>query len=195
MTITREYLMKATGCNTANADKFLSPLNEAMERFEIDNDKRIAAFMATIAIESAHLTAVEEGLYYSSPERLALIFRRAFKDADAAAAYAKNPKGLSQKLYEGFHGRGLIQLTWERNYKAAGEALGVDFVSSPQKLAEPLYAALTAGWFWKANGCNEAADQGDMDKVTRIVNGPARLHLKERTAQYEVALAASTLNT
>jgi len=188
--ITVEYLQKATGSTAANAAKYIEPLKAAMERFEINTQNRVAAFLATVAIESAHLAAVEEGLYYSSPERLASIFKRAFRDADDATPYAKNPKALSQKLYGGCHGRGLIQLTWEANYRKCGDALGVDFVSKPELLATPEYAALSAAWFWKANGCNQAADLGDMTKVTAIVNGPAKLHLAERKAQYLVAKGA-----
>lgn len=189
--ITAEYLATATGATPANAAKYLAPLNAAMERFEINTPKRISAFLATVAIESAHLTAVEEGLYYSSADRLAAIFKTAFKgDAAQALPFTKNPKALSQKLYAGMHGRGLIQLTWEKNYRACGDALGVDFVAQPALLTTPEYAALSAGWFWKTNGCNAAADAGDISKVTGIVNGPAKMHLVERTAQYLVAMGA-----
>ena len=188
--ITVDYLQKATGSTPANAAKYIEPLKAAMERFEINTQNRISAFLATVAIESAHLAAVEEGLYYSSAERLASIFKRAFRDADDAMPFAKNPKALSQKLYAGCHGRGLIQLTWEANYRKCGDALGVDFVSKPELLATPEYAALSAAWFWKTNGCNQAADLGDMTKVTAIVNGPAKLHLAERKAQYLVAKGA-----
>lgn len=188
--ITVEFLQKATDSTPANAAKYVDALNTAMERFEINTPQRIAAFLATVSIESARLSAVEEGLFYSSPERLASIFKRAFRDADDAKPYAKNPKALSAKLYQGFHGRGLIQLTWEANYRRCGDALGVDFVADPALLTTPKYAALSAAWFWKANGCNAAADLGDMTKVTAIVNGPAKMHLAERKAQYIMALGA-----
>jgi predicted chitinase len=111
----------------------------------------------------------------------------------AFLATTANPAALSQKLYGGFHGRGLIQLTWERNYKACGDALGIDFVSNPASLLEPSNAAMSAAWFWKENKCNLPADAGDMDRVTRIVNGPAKLHLKERIEWYQKGLAALTL--
>lgn len=182
-------LKAGTGCTELDAHKYLEPLRVAMEKFEINTPKRIAAFFATISIESARLSAVEEGLYYSNAERLANIFKRTFNgDANQAVPFTKNPKALSKLLYNGFHGRGLIQLTHEANYKACGDALGVDFVNSPELLAIPEYAALSAAWFWHTNKCNEAADEGNMDKVTRIVNGPAKLHLAERTHQYEIAL-------
>ena len=44
-------------------------------------------------------------------------------------------------------GMGLKQLTGKDNHKRCGEALGVDFVANPERLLEPLYAALSAGWF------------------------------------------------
>jgi putative chitinase len=187
--ISIDELKAATGSNELDALKYIAPLNQSMDRFEINTPQRIAAFLATISIESARLSAVEENLFYSNPERLASIFKRVFPDAKAAEGFTKNPKALSQILYNGFHGRGLIQITHEPNYKACGDALGVNFIEEPELLATPIYAALSAGWFWKTNGCNEAADAGDMDKVTRIVNGPAKLHLAERKHQYDVALA------
>lgn len=184
-----EQLQLATGSTIQNAEKYLDALVFAMNKFEINTLKRKAAFLATVSVESAKLRAVEEGLYYSDPARLALIFKTAFGGStEAARPFSKNPKALSLKLYQGFHGRGLIQLTWERNYKACGEGLGMDFVASPDLLMTPKYAALSAGWYWETNGCNDAADEGDMTAVTRSVNGPALMHLKERVEQYIVAL-------
>jgi putative chitinase len=188
--ITLAQLMASTACNAANGTKYLEPLNEAMLRFDINTQRRVAAFLATVAVESAHLTATEEGLYYSDPARLVKIFPRAFKTVAEATPFAKNPAGLSRKLYEGYHGRGLIQLTWRKNYIACGDALQLDIANRPELLSTPKFAALSAGWFWSTNKCNEAADLGDMSKVTGIVNGPAKLHLAERKAQYELAMAA-----
>ena len=189
-----EQLQAATGATAPNAEKYLDALVFAMDHFEIDTPKRRAAFLATVSVESAKLSAVEEGLYYSDPARLATIFKTAFGgDVEAARPFSKHPAALSQKLYQGFHGRGLIQLTWERNYKACGDALTMDFVANPDLLLTPKYAALSAGWFWSTNKCNVPADAGDMTKVTRIVNGPALMHLAERTEQYTQALSALPL--
>lgn len=186
-----EQLQAATGSTPANAEKYLGSLVASMEKFEINTLKRKAAFLATVSVESARLSAAEEGLYYSDPARLAKIFKTAFGGSvEAARPFSKNPKALSQKLYQGFHGRGLIQLTWQRNYQACSDALEVDFVASPGLLLTPQYAALSAGWFWFANKCNVPADEGDMTGVTSIVNGKALMHLKERVEQYITALGA-----
>lgn len=182
-------LAQCTGSTMADALRFEEPLTAAMERFSIDRyPRRQAAFLATISIESQKLTKVEEGLYYKDAARLASIYKRAFKSASEAQPYTRNPKALGDLLYKGYWGRGLGQLTWEKNYRAAGNALGFDYLANPNLVLEPQHAALTAAWFWDANGCNVPADQGDMKGVTRIVNGPALMHLAERQAQYETAL-------
>lgn len=186
--MTLDELMAATSAPYGNAEVLHPHIDEAMRTFEIDSVLRQAAFLATVAVESQNLTKLEEGLYYRDPARLARIYPRAFKNAAAAEPYARNPEGLSELLYKGYHGRGLIQLTWRRNYERASDALGYDYVRYPEMVAEPKHAALTAAWFWQENGCNEAADDGDMRAVTRIVNGPALMHLAERESQYDVAL-------
>ena len=190
MTFTVEQLAAATSAPYGNAQTYHQPLLDAMGRFDICSLQRQAAFLATVAVESQHLSAVEEGLYYKDPARLARIYPRAFKNAAAAVPYARNPQGLSELLYKGYSGKGLIQLTWRRNYERASEALGVDYVGNPTLVATPKHAALTAAWFWHDAKCNDPADKGDMTEVTRRVNGPALMHLAERKHQYEIALKA-----
>lgn len=186
--MTAQEIARACGALPADALLYGEAMNEAMARYEINTKQRRAAFLATVAIESAYLSKVQEGLYYRDAERLASIFPRAFKTVEDAKPYAKNPHALSKLLYEGYHGRGLIQLTWKRNYEACGKDLGIDFVTNPDLLTSPMWAAMSAGWFWKTNGCNELADKGDMDAITRVVNGPKKLHLAERVASYDKAM-------
>ena len=185
--ISVEQLALATGSTPANARLYHGHLVPAMRRFEIDTPLRQAAFLATLAVESQALTAVSEGLHYRDPARLARILPRKFKTTAEAAPYTRNPDALSALLYDGYHGRGLIQLTWLKNYVRARDALGFDYVKNPALLTQPEHAALSAAWFWDDAGCNRPADRADMREVTRRVNGPALLHLAERTAQFAVA--------
>ena len=190
MTFTVEQLAAATSAPYGNAQTYHQPLLDAMGRFDICSLQRQAAFLATVSVESARLSSPEESLYYKDPDRLARIYPRAFKNAAAAAPYARNPQGLSELLYKNYHGRGLLGLTWRRNYERASEALGFDYVGNPTLVATPKHAALTAAWYWHDAKCNDPADKGDMTEVTRRVNGPALMHLAERKAQYEIALKA-----
>lgn len=182
-----DQLAEATSASYSNAELHHPHLLDAMRQFDIDSLLRQAAFLATVSVETQRLSTTEESLYYRDAARLARIYPRAFRNAQMAEPYTRNHKGLSELLYKGYHGRGDIQLTWRRNYEKASNALGYDYVQYPEMVAEPKHAALTAAWFWATNGCNEAADDADMRGVTRLVNGPALMHLDEREQQFDIA--------
>jgi putative chitinase len=73
-----------------------------------------------------------------------------------------------------FKGRGLIQITGRSNYKAVGDALGVDFIKNPTLLGgknvnkctpEQLKnAAMSAGWYWNSRKLNVVADTINITK-------------------------------
>lgn len=188
MTFSIEQLAAATGSSIADAAAAHPHLQTAMAQFAIDGLLRQAAFFATIAIESAHLAKTEEDLYYKDAARLASIYPRAFVDAQAAEPYTRNPRGLSDLLYQGYHGRGYIQLTWRANYERATDVLSYNYVGNPALVCEPQHAALTAAWAWEERLCNVFADAADMTTITRRVNGPALMHLDARERQYRIAL-------
>ncbi len=76
-----------------------------------------------------------------------------------------------------FRGRGLIQTTGRANYRFARDRLRKgghrcpDFEQEPERLEEPQWAALSAADYWDMRRCNEAADAGNFELVTRLVNG------------------------
>jgi len=136
-----------------NIKKFLSPLNLAMEKYEINTPKRQAAFLAQLAHESGSLKYVRE--------------------IASGEAYEGRKDLGNTELGDGvrFKGRGLIQITGRSNYEYVGAALNFDFVSEPEKLELPGAAALSAGWFWFMKGLNEYADVDDFKKITKRING------------------------
>lgn len=185
-----EALVAACSATPANALKYAEPLTEAMHKYGIVSQRQKAMFLAQCAIESAYLSAVEEGLYYKDATYLASIFKTAFKRSPALAApYTRNPKALSQKLYNGYHGRGLIQLTWLDNYEAYKRHSGIDVVENPNLLLTPRYAADSAAWYFtRKTDCLTPAEQGNVEAVTLLINGKAMLHLNERKKQYVEAM-------
>lgn len=187
MTLDVATLAECTGATFAAAEKYCWPLNEAMERFALTSPRVASVLLGQVAIESDHLAAVEEGLYYRDPARLRLIFPSLFNPAKGgkyrAEDYVRDPVKLGQLRYAGYWGRGLIQLTWQDTYRAASAALGFDYIGNPGLVVDPRHAALTACWFFAAyKGCIPAAERGDVFDVTGRVNGPARLKLAERKA-------------
>jgi putative chitinase len=89
---------------------------------------------------------------------------------------------LKGKDYWPYIGRGLVQLTWEENYKNAGIALGLiddrDLVDHPDVALDSLIAArimfrgMAEGWFTGAK-LGQYFNDGEDDPVNarRIING------------------------
>jgi len=140
----------ATG---GNIDRFWQPLNDAMDEFQINTATRQAAFLAQIGHESGSLRYVRE--------------------LASGGAYEGRVDLGNTEPGDGikFKGRGLIQITGRANYVACGAALGEDLIGTPELLELPALAARSAGWFWSTHGCNELADAGNFQKLTRRING------------------------
>jgi len=70
-----------------------------------------------------------------------------------------------------FKGRGFIQLTGRANYEAAGRALDIDLVGTPDAALDPATAARVLAWFFKTHHVADAADGEQWITVRRRVNG------------------------
>lgn len=102
--------------------------------------REVAAFFGNISHETGGLEIIEE-----SPQR-----RKVYCDADLPFGC---PAGG-----DAYFGRGPGQLSWNYNYRAAGDALGVDLLTEPELVARdaPL-AWRTALWFWTTQKAAAAA--------------------------------------
>ena len=181
------------------AGQFELPLDAAMTAFAINTPKRAAAFLAQAAHESNEFTRLQENLSYSTPERLMEVFKGRFTGLADAAQYLRQPEKLANRVYANrlgngdtasgdgwkYRGRGLFQLTGRANYMAAGDGLGTDYKANPDLVAEPPDAAFTAAWYWAVGNLNAMADVGQIDVITRRINGPAMLGADERRALYQ----------
>jgi putative chitinase len=67
-------------------------------------------------------------------------------------------------------------------------AIGVDLLSNPDLLLDPRYATLSAGWFYNRKGLNELADIGDIETMTKRING-GLIGLSDRKEKIFKALA------
>lgn len=182
-----------------NLEKYTHPLNQAMDKFDINTPLRIAAFLAQLAHESNELKYSEENLNYSA-ERLMAIFPKHFKTLDDANKYARQPEKIANKVYANkggngdeasgdgwkYRGRCPIQCTLKDNYRLAGKAIGVDLVTNPDLAAGPVYGTMIAAEYWHRNKINIPADAGDIAAVTKKIN-IALLGLEDRTRYYKLA--------
>ena len=179
MTITAQQLLQILPNAGQKAGVFVPALNAAMGKYGIVNRLRIAAFIAQIGHESGQLLYVRE---LGGNDYLAK-----YDTGTLAKRLGNTPEvdGDGQK----YRGRGLIQITGRANYEACSEALFGDarLLNTPELLEHPVYAAMSAAWFWHRAGLNTQADKGDFLTITKRINGGTN-GLADREELYERAL-------
>jgi len=163
MPITTQQLLQILPNAGEKAGVFVPALNASMGKYGIITRLRMAAFIAQIGHESGQLRYVRElgGDAYLAKYDTGRLAQRLGNTPEA--------DGDGQK----YRGRGLIQVTGHDNYQACSEALFGDsrLLVTPELLEQPVYASMSAGWFWQSRGLNTLADQGDFEKITRRING------------------------
>ena len=181
MPITAQQLLQILPNAGQVAGVFVPVLNTAMSRYHIVGAKRMAAFIAQVGHESGQLMRLVENLNYSI-DALRKTWPSRF-DVDLASAVARKPEQIANIAYGSrmgntapgdgwkYRGRGLIQITGKNNYRACGEALGLDLIAQPELLEKPQHACMSAAWFWATNGLNTLVDAGKFEAITRRING------------------------
>ncbi|WP_420717845.1 glycoside hydrolase family 19 protein [Streptomyces sp. H27-S2] len=112
--------------------------------------REAAAFLANVSHETGGLVHIVEQNTANYPHY-----------CDATQPYGC-PAGQAA-----YYGRGPIQLSWNFNYKAAGDALGINLLANPYLVEQdPAVAMKTALWYW-----NTQNGPGTMTAHAAIVNG------------------------
>lgn len=181
-TITVVQLAAGTGSTLMRASTWLEPISAALDAFRVDTPARIGMFLAQIGHESGRLKYVRE-IWGPTPAQLRYEGRKDLGNLRPGDGHR-------------YLGRGLIQTTGHANYIAAREGLRQalppvvpDFEASPELLELPRWAAYSAGWFWAKHGCNELADAGDFEALTRRINGGLNGY-EERMALWDAGKSA-----
>ena len=156
-------------------DKYLEGLNDAFVKFDISTILRRAAFLAQIGHESGELRYTKE-IWGPTPAQ---------SKYEGRLDLGNTERGDGKR----FLGRGLIQITGRANYTICGKSLDLDLLDEPELLEQPRYASLSAAWYWKWRGCNVPADMGDMERVTKLINGGLNGY-EQRMEIYGRALSA-----
>jgi len=206
----------AAGVKQATAGKWVEAVAAACKEFNINTPQRIAGFLSQCAHESGGFERLQENLNYSA-DGMAGIWPRRFAVLEAdgkpvkkdgknqpnkfALALHRKPEMIANVVYSGrmgngptesgegwlYRGRGLKQLTGKDNHRACSAGLGVDLVANPDLLLEPVYAARSAAWFWATNKCNNFADAGDIEGLTKRING-GLIGIEDRKKRYASAM-------
>ncbi|KAJ0973010.1 hypothetical protein J5N97_020969 [Dioscorea zingiberensis] len=117
--------------------------------------REIAAYFAHVTHETGHFCYIEE-------------INGASQDYcdERNTQYPCNPN-------KKYFGRGPLQLTWNYNYGAAGQALNFDGLNAPEMVAnDKVLSFKTSLWFWVTNKVHDAITSGQgFGATTRIING------------------------
>jgi len=178
--------------------KWLEPLLETFEKYDISTPKRQACFIGQAMHESGGFKNLVENLNYSATG-LMRTWPSRFPDLDVADKYAHNAEKIANKVYSGrmgnteegdgfaYRGRGIFQLTGKENYKNCSDGIGVDLIAHPELLQEPKCASLSAGWYWNKRNLNQYADIMDIETMTKKING-GTIGLEDRKAKINKVL-------
>ena len=190
-------------------DMWFEAIEEIFPKYEINTVERIAGFIAQCAHESNNFRSLEENLNYSE-DALLRVFGRYFGKAPKASAseYARNPEMIANRVYNDefrkykmgntqpgdgwmFRGRGLKQLTGRENYTKFGKSVKMSAEQAAEYVATEKGAIESACWFWNNKKLNAIADQCDIVKMTKKING-GDIGLADRTSRYENAMELLT---
>ena len=184
----------------ASVESFCAALDAAMIKDSITTVTRASAFLAHLAHESGELRFWSELLNYNADQLLKMWPLRFTQET--AVKYSGKPEKIANYVYANhrgngdeasgdgwrYRGRSPIQITFKDAYKAAGDFIGVDLVSNPEKAAVPEHGFKIASWFWVkgagermnatalkrvpfGSNLNAIADIPDFEATTLAING------------------------
>ena len=194
--LTTATLAACVGCSETRAAAWIDHITAAAACYDINTPLRLAAFLAQAAHESAGLRVLDENLNYDAAGLLR-IWPNRFSKAEAQE-YARNPERIANKVYGGrtgngpessgdgwrFRGGGIFQLTGRDDYRLFAQTTGVDAENRPELVRIPgLPAAMSAAWEWNRSKLWAFADTGDIDTVSKKLNGGTN-GLEERRVHY-----------
>lgn len=195
-----EATLRAIAPGATYAPEMAAALNRWGPQFGCDTPLRLAHFLAQTAQESGGFARLRENLSYSA-ERLVAVWPSRFPTVAAAAPFARNPRALAAKVYDGrlgndrpgdgwtFRGWGPGQITGRGNTTRVAELTGFALLTTPSLMDDPGVGTACALALWEDRGCNALADSDDVAAVTRRWQG-GQLALAERTAWLAKAKAA-----
>jgi putative chitinase len=152
-------------------------------KYGIQNKNVLAHIMAQISHECGAGLFVEENMSYTA-KRMTEVWPSRFPTIESAQPYAKNPRKLANKVYNGrmgnvtgtddgynFRGRGGSQTTGREGYERVKKQTGLDVVNNPDILIDPKYFLECAVSDFINCGCMPYALQDNIEMVTKKLNG------------------------
>lgn len=178
-------------------------LEQLLPDYDINTPRRMAAFIAQCAHESAQFTVLKENLNYK-PMSLRKLFPKYFDTDELAQQYCSKPNkqaAIANRIYANrmgngdessgdgyrFSGRGLIQLTGRATWQEFADSIETSLTDLDEYMQTFEGACQSACFFWESRKLNQWADAGDLITLTKKINGGV-IGLEDRKKHYEHAL-------
>ena len=144
-------------------EKFVGPLQETFEKYQINTPLRKQHFLAQILHESGRFRWLEE-IWGPTAQQ---------KRYDPASGSSLSRTLGNTEPGDGyrFRGRGAIQLTGRDNYRAFNKAVEEGVIQNPDLVSRLPLAMDAAGWYWQKRDLNRLADKDAAEAITRKING------------------------
>lgn len=204
MDITAEQFAKITGCRMAFAKEQMGRFQVATYNYNIDTANRLSAFLAMITADSQVFTSSVEHFNYSVNRLMTCGF-----SYDDAMKYGRtdtqpaNEEVIANTLLANkfgnrdvasgdgwaFRRRGYGLLRGRDLYVNYSNDTGSDFTEYPDLITSTQHIFDSAAWLFKHVGCNELADDNNIDGVITAWTGnaerdsatPLRLHVYDKS--------------
>jgi len=163
---TQDELQRVLGIQAKLALAFLVPLNQSCVIAEIQTKDQASMYLAQLGHESGCFRYTKE-IYGPTAQQLKY---------ELPNALAKRLGNTNVGDGKRFIGHGLIQVTGRYNHKVTTKELSKfmpcpDFEANPEKLSLPLWAALSAGLYWRIHKLNSYVLKRDFIGLTKKING------------------------
>lgn len=185
-----EVFANAAGIPDGRAALVWPYLLDAINEFDINTQRRMAAFIGETSHESLGYTALREDTYYTTAEAVIGSFSRHF-GADRADPmdYIRSSKKLANFVYaneggngdyesgDGYRYRagGYIGITYRNGYAWMEKLLDLPLVEQPELIESHEIAARTAGAYWantewQGFNLNDMADDWNIRGISGLIN-------------------------
>lgn len=163
LALIRSVVGKMTKAQAENANSVVVALQSYGLGVGLDQPHRLAQYLAQLLHESGAFKF----------DREVWGATKAQKGYEGRKDLGNTANGDGSK----YRGRGPIQITGRANYRAFTKwARGIDptapdFEANPDAVNSGIWEGLGPIWYWDTRNLNRYADQGDVEMVTRKVNG------------------------
>ena len=149
-----------------------------------------------------------ENLNYTSAEKIQKVFgKKRFPTLEFTEQFVKNPEALGNYAYKNtdgnsepgdgfkYRGRGWIQHTGKAQYAALSKYLGVDLLSNPDLLNDPILATKALLWFFFSYKKLKPTDLEEISKVNKAIGFSDTTGAKGEARAAEAQLMTSKLTS